>query len=215
VVERQSEAADGGLEGSRELCPDLGWRRFSGLPFCLAGPVTGGRKSASISSRDSCVGAAILTFTVLSSWDVLVDALSDAVSLPAPPRNRAAGFVSVGVSTRLITANGTQRVPHSQHPMDWSRSHAQWRHLVHRMRFAAGAVYMRQHLQQVIPMRHMPHEPVSWEHETTCSAWKVAIAMMGVLAPEGWGEGSGGLLRMLPGTGRIPRTAAGFEGEVA
>ena len=60
-------------------------------------------------------------------------------------------------------------------------------------------MYMMEHLQQVIPTRHMPHEPVSWEHETTCSAWKVAMAMMGVFAPDGWGEGLGAVLRTLPG----------------
>ena len=141
--------------------------------------------------------------------------LPDASSLPAPPRNRAA-CLTLGLATgEPITANGTHGVLHSQHPMDWSRSHAQWRHLAHRMRFAAGAVYMRWHLQQVMPTEHTPHEPVSWEHERTCSAWRAAIAMMGVFAPDGWGEGSGASLRMLPVTGRIPGTFAGFGGGAA
>ena len=139
MAEFKSEAAEEGLEGSRELCPDLGRRRVLGFPI-LVEAAEAGREKASISSMDSWVGAEILIFTVLSSRE---SPDTDALSLPAPPRKRVARLGSGPASGDLSTTKGTQGVWHSQQPMDWSRSHAQWRHLVHHMHFAAGAVYMR------------------------------------------------------------------------
>ena len=116
------------------------------------------------------MGAAILILTVLSSCVVSAEEDCEALSLPAPPRTRAARVLPVLGIGEPITIKGTQGVLHSQHLADWSKSHAQWRHVAHRIRFAAGAVYMRWHLQQVIPTRQTPQVLVSWEHETTCSA---------------------------------------------
>ena len=47
---------------------------------------------------------------------------------------------------------------------------------------------MRWHVQQVMPIRHIPHALVSWGHETTCCACRAAIAPIGVEVPEGSGE---------------------------
>ena len=114
-VEIKSEATEEGLEGSRELCPDLGLRLVLGLPTFLEEAEDGGRENASISSTDSWVGAAILIFTVLSSRD---SPDADASSLPAPPRKRVAGLKSVSAPGGLSTAKGTQGVLHSQQPID-------------------------------------------------------------------------------------------------
>ena len=118
MVERWSDATDEGLEGSRELSPDLGCRRVLGLPFSFAGLAVEGRERASISSRDSWVGAAILILTVLSSSVVPVDEASDALSLPTLPRKRVACLTSGAISGDLTTPIGTHGVSHPQQLLD-------------------------------------------------------------------------------------------------
>ena len=125
MVERRSDATDAGLEGSRELSPDLGCRVFRVLPFSFPGLVDEGREKASISSRDSWVGAAILILTVLSSRPVSAEEVSDALSLPAPPLKRVACLVPGAISGDEIRFAGTHGVSHSQQELDRSKSHAQ------------------------------------------------------------------------------------------
>ena len=125
MVERRSDATDDGLEGSRELSPDLGCRLVRGLPFSFPGLAVEGREKASISSRDSWVGAAILILTVLSSRLVFVEEASDALSLPTPPLKRVACLPTGALSGDEIRFKGTHGVSHSQQVLDWSKSHAQ------------------------------------------------------------------------------------------